>query len=451
VHTVERRGRGDDHPAHPADEVIVTPAPPNPDAGDPGQRTFISALQIASVPYLKLLLLSALLGLMSAVITFGFLGLVKLGQVLVWSRAQQAAGLSAPVFTIAVCTLGGLLVGILVWIFGDHSGIFAEIMMEFGRTGRFRYRDAPGMVITSLVSLIAGGSLGPEAPLADACGSLGTLMSEKLKLDERASRSLGFSGIGGMLAAFITSPFGGALLGLESAHTGVDYVWTLFPTLIASSFSTVAFVLLSGSFFHVMYRFEDYEPHLIDLISAVPLGLIGALAGAIFILGFDSLSKVMKPLNRHVVLRGMIGGAGLGISGAVLPLTLFAGGAETGEMIRRATEIGAAGLIVLALVKLLVTTLCLATGWKGGYIFPTLFAGAALGTAAHLLFPGIPEAVAVAATAGGALVTTMKAPVFSALFVMALVQHETSPVIAIAVVAAALATARLPIKSTQPA
>ena len=53
-------------------------------------------------------------------------------------------------------------------------------------------------------------------------------------------------------------------------------------------------------------------------------------------------------------------------------------------------------LIVLALVKLLITTLCLATGWKGGYIFPTMFAGTALGLAAHLIFPDIPMAVAVA-------------------------------------------------------
>jgi hypothetical protein len=29
---------------------------------------------------------------------------------------------------------------------------------------------------------------------------------------------------------------------------------------------------------------------------------------------------------------------------------------------------------------------CRDIGWKGGYIFPTLFAGAALGTAAHLVF-----------------------------------------------------------------
>lgn len=108
---------------------------------------------------------------------------------------------------------------------------------------------APGIVITALASLIAGGSLGPEAPLADACGSLGTVMADKLKLDERETRSLGFSGLSGMLAAFLTSPFGGSRLGLESARAGISYPWTLFPSLVSSAFATVAFVILSGSFF----------------------------------------------------------------------------------------------------------------------------------------------------------------------------------------------------------
>jgi hypothetical protein len=63
-----------------------------------------------------------------------------------------------------------------------------------------------------------------------------------------------------------------------------------------------------------------------------------------------------------------------------------------------------------------------------------LFVGVALGRAAHLVFPDIPEAAAVAATLGGARVATMKAPIFSALFVVVLVQRETSPVIAIAVI-----------------
>src|SRR5690606_6447918 len=130
-------------------------------------------------------------------------------------------------------------------LFGDHTGIFAEVMQEFGKTGRFDYRNAPGIVITAFVSLVAGGSLGPEAPLADASGGIGTLMADKLKLNEQETRTLGYSGISGMLAAFITSPFGGAILGLESAQGSASgrmaYFWVLFPSLVSSGVATVVF------------------------------------------------------------------------------------------------------------------------------------------------------------------------------------------------------------------
>ncbi len=403
----------------------------------------MSQEKIQPRPYVKLLLLAALLGLISAVITFIFMVLVQAGQTLVWEQAAQALGLATPVFTVLVCAFGGLLVGVLVKLFGDHSGIFAELMQEFGRSGRFNYRHAPGIVLTALPSLIFGGSLGPEAPMADACGSLGTLLSDRLKLDARSTRSLGFSGLSGMLAAFITSPFGGSLLGLESARAGIDYAWTLFPSLVASAVAATAFVLLSGSYFGALYVFPQYQPRLTDLLLAVPLGLTGALAGAIFILAVARLRKLMQPLHDRLILRGLIGGVGLGLAGALLPLVLFSGEEQTTVLIKDAAVLGVLTLIGLALVKLLVTSLCLATGWKGGYIFPTMFAGVALGMAVHLIFPGIPLAVAVASTMGGAMVATMKAPIFSALFVMTMVQKEAGPVIAIAVIVGLLATARM--------
>jgi len=405
--------------------------------------------------YMKLLALVILLGLISALITFVFMFLVHQGTSLLWEQAALTLGLDPRLFTLLVCSLGGLLVGLLVKFFGDHSGIFAEVMQEFGKTGRFDYRNAPGIVITAFVSLISGASLGPEAPLADACGGLGTLISDRMKLNEEETRTMGFSGVSAMLAAFITSPFSGALLGLESAQGGPGgrktYFWVLFPSLLASAVATVVFVWLSGTFFESLYVFPDYSPLMVDLFYAVPLGLIGGMVGLLFMFSLKRLQRLFQPMKAHVVLRGLLGGVGMGIIGALLPLTLFSGETGTSDLIAHAVEIGVLMLIVLSVAKLLATTLVLATGWKGGYIFPIMFASVALGLAANLLFPHIPVAVAVAATMAGALVATMRAPLFAALFTVTLVQREAGAVIAVAIVVSALLTALLSLYMTRRA
>jgi H+/Cl- antiporter ClcA len=411
--------------------------------------------QARPAAYIKLMTLVIVMGLISALVTFTFIALVSKGTNLLWTEAAQALGVDVRLFTVLVCTSGGLLVGLLVKVFGDHSGIFAELMLEFGKTGRFNYRNAPGIVITAFVSLVSGGSLGPEAPLADASGGIGTWVSDRLKLDEQETRTMGYSGVSGMLAAFITNPIGGALLGLESAQGGTSglqtYFWVLFPSLLASAVATTVFVLLSGGFFETLYKFPAYSPRLVDMFYAAPLGLIGGVVGVLFMLLLRRLQQLFQVMKGHVVLRGLLGGLGLGIIGALLPLTLFSGEEQTAELITHAAEIGVTMLIVLGLAKLFATTLLLATGWKGGYIFPIMFASAALGLAASLLFPGIPVAVAVAATMAGALVAALRAPLFAALFTLILVQKETAAVVAVAVVVSALLTALIALRATRHA
>ncbi len=406
-------------------------------------------------PYFRLIVMVALMGIVSAGVTFAFLAIVHESTRLIWEQTARYLGLDLRLFTLLICTFGGLLVGLVVKLFGDHTGIFAEMMLEFGKTGRFDYRNAPGIVINAFISLISGASLGPEAPLADACGGLGTWASDRLGLDERETRTMGYGGLSAMLAAFITNPFSGALLALESAQGGATggqlYFWGLFPSLLASAVSTVVFVLLSGSFFETLYKFPEYTPRLVDMFFAVPLSLLGGAVGVLFMLTLKRLQQLFQPMKGRVVLRAVIGGLGMGIIGALWPLTMFSGESETVELIANAAEIGVVMLIVLALVKLFATTLLLATGWKGGYIFPIMFAGIALGLAMDLLFPGIPVAVCVAATMAGALVASLKAPLFAALFTLVLVQKETAPVIAVAVVVSALLTALIALRAARRA
>lgn len=388
--------------------------------------------------YLRLMALVALLGIVSAVVTFVFMAFVNGSIAWIWEQAALALGMDPRLFTLLVCTLGGLLVGLLVNYFGDHNAIFSELMLEFGKTGRFDYRHAPGILVTSFISLIAGAALGPEAALADTCGGIGTWIADKLKLEEKETRTMGFGGLSAMLGAFVTNPFGGALLSLESAQGGMTgmtiYFWGLFPSLLASAVATTVFVALTGSFFDTLYAFPAYTPRLTDLLWAVPFSLIGGLAGLIFMFVFQRLRQLMQPLKNHLVLRSVIGGLGMGIIGALLPLTLFSGEEGSTELIKQAATIGFGTLILLAICKLLATSLLLATGWKGGYIFPIMFAGVALGMAGKLLFPFVPTAVIVASTLAGVLVASLRAPLFAALFTLVLVQAETAPVVAVAVI-----------------
>jgi hypothetical protein len=108
-------------------------------------------------PYIKLLVFVAALGLVSALVTFAFMALVGLGTGAIWDQAAATLGIDMRLFTVLDCAIGGLLVGLLVKLFGDHNAIFFELMQEFGKTGRFNYRHVPGSGDNAFVSLITGG------------------------------------------------------------------------------------------------------------------------------------------------------------------------------------------------------------------------------------------------------------------------------------------------------
>lgn len=73
------------------------------------------------------------------------------------------------------------------------------------------------MVVTSLFSILAGGSLGPEAPLVAICGAMGGLCSRTLfhQTERNVIRKHTLMGMAGALAAFFGAPLGGSIFALE--------------------------------------------------------------------------------------------------------------------------------------------------------------------------------------------------------------------------------------------
>ncbi len=323
------------------------------------------------------------------------------GEGLLWPETPPI-----PFFTLILTTAGGLVVGLCLHVFGDHVLLLQQSLTEFRKTGRFEPRYLPAGLLSIYLSLVFGASLGPEVAAIDMGGSMGTLAGDRL---QNRVRTLATIGIFGSLAGF------GLYLFINRTTGGALYP---VPPL--------------GEFLPLY------------LLYAVILGLAGAAAGVLFIMSFHFFSRLLSPLAGRYLIRGVAGGVGLGIAGTIFPLVLFSGQNEFKTVLDAGATTGAIVLLLLVAVKILASTWCMATLFKGGPIFPLIFAGGSLGLAVSALFPFIPLTVAVPAVMAGMIICVLKMPA-AVIPIVALVflQWEVLIIVVIAALAGYYATRRV--------
>jgi len=294
----------------------------------------------------------------------------------------------------------------VVMRFFGHAG-HKTLQQELTEEGRVEYRGTLGLLVGAIVGLSSGASLGPEGPLAHMGGGIATWLAERRKYPVESKRVLSLSGIASVFGGYIGTPIGGAFLSIE--FTGL-LRFPLYGNLIAGTLAgLVGFLIIqtvSNYSLAGLYHFPDPGLQPIYHLYAVGLGLVGVLHAFAFKYVSGATKRLAAPLQKWPVLKTMIGGFVFGLIGAFLPLTLFSGESELEEIIEHSAEIGLAMLLVLSVVKLFTLSVCLQTGFPGGFIFPILFSAGALGAAINLALPIIPLTVAmlcVMAGVGGAL------------------------------------------------
>ena len=156
-----------------------------------------------------------------------------------------------------------------------------------------------------------------------------------------------------------------------------------------------------------------------DLFWSIPLALVGAAGGWIYLAIQTSTRNLLAPLQQRPILRGILGGFSLGLTALFLPLVLFSGQHLLNPMFAQAAQLGFWILLLTGLARLFLTSLMLNTGWKGGQFLPIMFGGAALGLSISALFPAIPASVAALAAMGALTAVVLPKPPI-ALVLMAL-------------------------------
>ena len=221
--------------------------------------------------------------------------------------------------------------------------------------------------------LLIGASVGPEAGLTGVIVGLCCWVGDKLKRYYNEAHDLAAIGASASLATIFRSPMFGFVEPLEGeadAKLPKAPKTVLYILAILSSFGI--FILLNrltggGTGFPS-----------VQCGSVAPLQYGWAIV--LTIVGVAMLGPV-----KNVVVRCVIGGLALGGIGTLLPLTMFSGEHEIETILEQGTSLGIITLLLIAVAKLFLTSMCIASGLKGGHFFPVIFAGIAAGSAFSLI------------------------------------------------------------------
>ena len=303
------------------------------------------------------------------------------------------------------------------------------------------------LIPASLLCVAAGAGMGPEAPLVQTTGAAGTVVGTRLHRSRTDIRILTITGMAAGFTVLFGAPLGSALFALEILHRrGLQYYEALLPAVLGSLCGYAVYLGLSGLGVAPVWQFPPVgELHVGDLGVAAALGLIGAVGAAVFAAITHAIRWAYGATPTSV--RYVAGGVLLGLLGWWSPYALTFGEQQLAGLLDVKLAAGALGVALAA--KLLGTTVTLASGWKGGFIIPLFFMGAAFGQLAHLALPVINESVLMACAMVALCVGVTKTPLGTTLVVTEMAGLPLLPVLLIAAVVAILVTNRVTLIETQ--
>jgi len=204
--------------------------------------------------------------------------------------------------------------------------------------------------------------------------------------------------------------------------------------------------LASGLGLRPVWVFPPVAPmRAFDIGWAVVAGVGGAALAALFTGLVRGLQRLLRPVPEAV--RPVLGGLGLGLLAFWSPYALTFGEGQIGGLVVAAPVLTV--MLMAAAAKLLGTALTLTSGWKGGFIIPLFFIGAAVAQAVHAALPGTNQVVLVAAFMVALNTGVTKTPLGSTLVVTRMAGLQLLPTTLIAAVIALLLTSPVGLIRTQ--
>ncbi len=291
-----------------------------------------------------------------------------------------------------VPAIAGLVVGAMVqWIFPQArgSGVNQTKAALYIYNGFISFKTMIGKFLTAAIAIGGGHSLGPEDPSLQIGAGVASIISRYLNLSRERLRLFAPIGAAAGLAAAFNAPISAILFVIEEV-IGKWSAAVLGSIVLAAISSVVVMRQFWGS--EPMFRIPTVtlrDPR--ELTAYAVLGVFGGVASLIFSKSLGYLRPHLRKLNpRAGFIQPAVAGLLVGIIGFVGFPQVMGPGYDVIDQAAHG-QFTWKFLLVLALLKILATTLSFSSGTPGGMFAPTLFVGAMLGasvgTFEKIVFP----------------------------------------------------------------
>jgi CIC family chloride channel protein len=323
---------------------------------------------------------------------------------------------AAPWLKFSAPILAGLVMGPFLAFFAPETrgpGV-PEVMAALAlRDGVIRHRVTIIKSFATATFVAAGCSVGREGPIVQIGSSIGSSLTQLFRLGPDHRRLAVACGAAAGIAATFQAPMAGTMFAVEVLLFDLE-VAALSNIVIAAVTGTVVSRLFWAE--ETLFQIPFFTlSHPGELLLYFGLGIGAGLFSLLFMSFIFGLTRLLDRLRIPIWLTPALGGLIVGIVGLFQPEALGVGYGTINQVLTG--NIFLTGAVFLLLAKLITTSACIGSGMSGGIFAPSLFLGAALGSAigclAQLIWPDTPLSPAHYALVGmGAVVAgTTLAPI----------------------------------------
>jgi CIC family chloride channel protein len=367
------------------------------------------------------LVLSIFIGVISGLLVVSFRMAIEWLSVLLLGSSPQPHQLRL----IFIPAAAGLVIALFIrFVFPNvrGSGINQTKAALYIHNGYISFRTVIGKFVLSALAIGSGHSLGPEDPSLQIGAGVASLISRRFDMSKEKLRIFAPIGAAAGLAAAFNAPISAILFVIEE----VIGQWSA-AVLGSIVLSAVSSVVVARSFWGPEPMFRIPAVTLRDsreLLAYAVLGVAGGFAALLFAKSLSYLRPKLRSQPQwsqmlQPALAGLLVG-GIGYFG--LTQVMGAGYQAIDQAMH--SQFAWKMLLVLALFKIIATTLSFSSGTPGGMFAPTLFIGAMLGAAVgsfeKIYFPHLTGSIGSYALVGmGVLFAAfLRAPLTSVFMVL---------------------------------